>query len=366
MNRIEFSPRPLALTSRRVWRPFIGGRELDRLAGLANPRDGHFSEEWLLSTVPANNPGRNDSASGLTCIAGEEAAGEGKLSLAELLESNPAAFLGPAHAARFGANPGLLVKLIDSRDRLRLQVHPDPTAARDLFQTEFGKTESWHVLGLRDDGAEAPRLYLGFREGITAERWKEAFFRQDRDEMFSLLHSFRPEVGETYFIPGGLPHAIGAGCLIAEVQEPSDLTVRLERTVPGGPTLSDAAMHQGLGFERMFECFHYEGRSEAATLAAYRVHPKVISENTDYKVECLVGGETTASFGLERLDIVKEMTLAAAGVFSGLYVVEGLAAIKYGDFELAAGCHGQFFLPPLGGPVVVVNRGGGKVRVLRD
>lgn len=357
---------PLAVDSSRVWRPFVGGRELDRLAGLPNPADGHFSEEWLLSTVPAVNPGRDEPDAGLSFFRESVPGITGRICLADAIAADPGAFLGVMHADLYGEEMGVLVKLIDSRDRLRLQVHPDKAMARRLFGTEFGKTECWHVLGLRGDGDEPPRLYLGFREGISREAWRDAFARQDREAMFSMLHAFVPSVGETYVIPGGVPHAIGAGCLVAEVQEPSDMTIRLERSVPGGPTLSDEAMHQGLGFEAMFDCFYYDGRSQEETLACFRIEPRPVAANESYRVECLVAHDQAAGcFAMERIDVATEARLAPSPAFSGLYVAEGVAALRLGGVEILAKKHEQFFLPPSSDALIIANRAESGTRLLR-
>lgn len=357
---------PLAVDSSRVWRPFVGGRELDRLSGQANPADGHFSEEWLLSTVQAVNPGRDEDDAGLSFLQESVPGITGRISLADAIGADPGVFLGEMHEELYGEEMGVLVKLIDSRDRLRLQVHPDKAMARHLFGTEFGKTECWHVLGLRDDGDEPPRLYLGFREWISRDAWQDAFLRQDREAMFSMLHAFEPSVGETYLIPGGVPHAIGAGCLITEVQEPSDVTVRLERSVPGSPTLSDEAMHQGLGFEAMFDCFYYDGRSQEETLACFRIEPHALVSDERYKVERLVTHRQAADcFAMERIDVTTEAILAPSPAFSGLYVVEGNAALRLGDTEIAARRHDQFFLPPFSEAMSIANRAEGGARFLR-
>jgi mannose-6-phosphate isomerase len=102
-------------------------------------------------------------------------------------------------------------------------------------------------------------IYLGFKEGITKEKWQELFEKQDVDGMLGCLHKFPVQKGDLWFVAGGVPHAIGGGSLMIELQEPSDLMVIPERVTPSGITLADSKLHGGLGFSKMFDCFEYKG-----------------------------------------------------------------------------------------------------------
>ena len=73
---------------------------------------------------------------------------------------------------------------------------------------------------------EKPCIYLGFKRGVTRERWKELFDKQDLDGMLDSLERFDVKAGDTILIEGGMPHAIGAGCFLVEIQEPTDFTIR--------------------------------------------------------------------------------------------------------------------------------------------
>lgn len=112
----------------------------------------------------------------------------------------------------------ILIKLIDARLRLSIQVHPNDEQAR--AEGQFGKNEMWYILEA-DPGAF---LYLGFREEIT----KEEFRRRIGDGTLpDVLNKVYVHPGEVYFIPAGTLHAIGAGIVIAEIQQNSDLTYRV-------------------------------------------------------------------------------------------------------------------------------------------
>ena len=122
----------------------------------------------------------------------------------------------------FGASAAdfpLLVKFIDAGDRLSVQVHPDDAYAARV-ENDRGKTEMWHILAA-DEGSE---LICGLREGITREAFAEAARAGDPERALAHI-PVRP--GETYFIPAGLPHAIGKGILLAEIQQNCDLTYRI-------------------------------------------------------------------------------------------------------------------------------------------
>ncbi len=102
-----------------------------------------------------------------------------------------------------------------------------------MLGSAFGKTESWYILGGREINGEKSAIYLGFREGVTEEIWKELFLKQDIQGMLSNLHRFEVNPGDAFIIYGGVPHAIGSGCFLMEVQEPTDYTMRVEKVTPG-------------------------------------------------------------------------------------------------------------------------------------
>lgn len=115
--------------------------------------------------------------------------------------------------------PDILVKLIDARDRLSLQVHPDDTYAAHHHQSR-GKTEMWYVLDA-EPGAE---LICGFEKDMTTEEFAAHIQNGTADKVVA---HFPVRAGDVFFIPAGTVHAIGAGILVAEVQQNSDLTYRV-------------------------------------------------------------------------------------------------------------------------------------------
>ncbi|MCL2001673.1 MAG: class I mannose-6-phosphate isomerase [Planctomycetes bacterium] len=357
MRRCEY---PLKVGGERVWRSYPGGRELDRLHGAANPVDANFPEEWMLSVTRAVNQDREHLEEGICYLDGIQE----RISLKQLIEQHPVEMLGAAHADEYGAALGVLVKLLDSLDRLVIQVHPDQATARRLFNSRFGKTECWHIMELRRDGRE-PCIYLGFRPGISPAAWKGAFHRQDTGAMLGMMNRILPRPGETYIVPGGEPHAIGPGCFIIEIQEPTDLTIRLERIAPGGIRLNDAAMHQGLGFDRMFECFHYTGKSAEEAAAAWRLPMRVVDETPSCRTETLVGYADTPCFRMDRLSVTGPTLVAKQDVFSGLYVKNGSGWIECGGETLPLARNDQVFLPAACKEFIINSGGEAGLEILR-
>lgn len=116
-------------------------------------------------------------------------------------------------------DPRLLIKFLFTTEKLSVQVHPDDAYAR-LHHNSLGKTEMWHVLAA-EPGAQ---IAAGFRETITPERLREASLS---GEIENLLQWQFARPGDTFYIPAGTVHAIGAGLTICEIQQHSDVTFRL-------------------------------------------------------------------------------------------------------------------------------------------
>lgn len=235
------------LTGERVWRTYVGGKGLDIIDKREAASDGHFPEEWMFSTVEARNSGRENLVEGLCKIKNSDEL------FIDWLKKHPEE-LGKEHIDKFGTTLGILLKLIDSKERLTVQVHPTKEKARELFNSQFGKTECWYVIATRNTKS---CIYLGFKPGVTREYFEELFEKEDNKKMLNCLNKIIVKPGDTYLVCGGVPHAIGSGCLIAEVQEPTDYTIRVERTTPSGFRINDFMCHQGLGFKKMFECFDF-------------------------------------------------------------------------------------------------------------
>ena len=160
-------------------------------------------ESWEAS---AHKNGKSVAANG--AYAGKD--------LAALTEEFGKEFLGTRVE---GSEFPVLFKLIDARDKLSVQVHPNDEYARKA-ENDNGKTEMWTVIGCE----EGAGLYLGFDKPITKEEYAERIKNNTLEEVLKFVPA---ELGRSYFLPAGLVHAIGAGLVIAEIQQSSDSTYRV-------------------------------------------------------------------------------------------------------------------------------------------
>ncbi|MEN6314825.1 MAG: class I mannose-6-phosphate isomerase [Clostridiaceae bacterium] len=352
--------RPLKLFPTRTWRTYTGGKLLDELHGIYDTSDGHFPEEWIMSVVSARNTGREQYRhEGLSFLDSSD------ITLKELIETNGTELLGKRHVIKNGMQTGVLVKLIDSAERLTIQVHPDKEMSGRLFQSAFGKTECWHILGGREINGENPCIYMGFKPGITCEEWKRIFQKQDIPRMLDCLHRFEVKEGDTFLIHGGIPHAIGAGCLLVEIQEPTDYSIRTERVTPAGYQVSDFMCHQGLGFEQMFECFHYTGYDKEETYKKWHIDLRMTCKSSGFKEYELVGYRETPCFRMVKLEIRRNYELHTDGTFSGLYMLSGNGTFSANNVKYNAEQGDQFFIPAAVDRCMIENCGDRPINAIR-
>src|ERR671930_1940564 len=225
---------PLRLEPTRVYRFYRGGAQLARFRS-GEAEDGSFPEDWVCSVTGATNPGRQQADEGLTRLE------DGRL-LRDAVAQEPEAWLGPAHVERFGVTTGLLVKLLDPAERILVHTHPDRAFAASHLGSEFGKTEAWIVLATREGAGEA---FVGLREAVEPAEYREWIERQDVERLLASLNHVPLRAGDVVYVPAGVPHSIGGGMLIAELQEPTDFSLVCEwRGFPVRP----ADAHLGLGW----------------------------------------------------------------------------------------------------------------------
>lgn len=230
----------------RVYRFCKGGALIGRLRGEPED-DGFYPEDWVGSTVEAINPGRDELGAGLARLA------DGRL-LRDVVAADPEHWLGKRHVERFGVNTGLLVKLLDAAERLPVHAHPNRPFARAHFGSAFGKTEAWIVVATREPQAD---LWVGLRDEVSPETYRDWINRQDTGALLESLHRISVSAGDIVFVPAGLPHAIGAGVLIAELQEPTDYSIICEWD--GFPIRAEDS-HLGLGWNVAFHALDLSPR----------------------------------------------------------------------------------------------------------
>ncbi|WP_447636238.1 type I phosphomannose isomerase catalytic subunit [Flavobacterium microcysteis] len=163
-------------------------------------------ESWELSTVSGD----------ISRVA--EGGYRGKL-LSDLLSQYPEEILGEAVHKKFGTEFPLLFKFIDAKDDLSIQVHPNDELAKKRHNS-FGKTEMWYVMQADEDA----RIVVGFKEKSS----KEKYLKNLEDKtLLSILEEIPVKKGDVFFLETGTIHAIGAGIVIAEIQQTSDITYRV-------------------------------------------------------------------------------------------------------------------------------------------
>jgi mannose-6-phosphate isomerase len=190
---------------------YRGDGRIDRLRGTSGHPDR--PEDWIGSVTARFGTGTD----GMTRLA------DGSL-LASAVAADPAAWLGAEHVARYGSDTGLLVKLLDAGQRLPVHVHPDGRFAAEHLARPHGKTEAWIVLEAEPGAA----VHLGFNRDVGADELAGWARGQDVPSLLAATNRVPVAAGDSVLCPAGTPHAIGAGILVLELQEPADLSVLLE------------------------------------------------------------------------------------------------------------------------------------------
>ena len=194
---LQFNP----ILKERIW----GGTKLKTLFN--KPITSNITgESWELSDVKGD----------VSVVSNGEYQGK---SLTELLETYPDELLGTQVHERFGKQFPLLFKFLDAREDLSIQVHPNDELAKERHNS-FGKTEMWYVM----QADENARIIVGFEEKSSPDQYLKSLEEQT---ILGLLHTVDAKKGDVFFLETGTVHAIGAGLVIAEIQQTSDITYRI-------------------------------------------------------------------------------------------------------------------------------------------
>lgn len=197
-----------------------------------------------------------------TCVHGSESLGltvlqDGRL-LRDAIAADPEGFLGPDHVTKLGADPALLVKLLDAGERLPVHCHPGRDFSRRHLGSRYGKTEAWAIIGT---GPEGGVVHLGFADGVPREQLRQWVAEQDTNGLLAAMNELAVRPGEVWLVPAGIPHAIGEGLLIVELQEPTDFSILLEwRDFPIDGSTDG---HLGLGFDTALDAVDRSRWSQA-------------------------------------------------------------------------------------------------------
>ena len=197
MYPLQFEP----ILKDRIW----GGEKLKTV--LNKPIVSSITgESWELSTVEGD----------VSVVANGVLKGK---SLTELIDTLPNEILGTKVYAQFGKQFPLLFKYLDAREDLSIQVHPNDELAKARHNS-FGKTEMWYIMQADADA----RIIVGFKEDSSKEEYVENL---NNKTLVSILDDVKVNAGDVFFLETGTVHAIGAGLVVAEIQQTSDITYRL-------------------------------------------------------------------------------------------------------------------------------------------
>lgn len=334
----------ILLPPNRVWRTYPGGATLDRIAGAPEPRDSNMAEDWIGSVTASTIPGREHLREGVSQVL----VGGERRDLRELIESDPEYFLGRAHVARYGHAPMLLVKFLDSAVRLHFQVHPSREFARRVLNSPLGKTEAYHVLGVRP-GVTQAYAYLGFQHPPTREELKRWIETQDVAALERCFDKIPVQPGDTLLIPGGFPHALGEGVFMIEIQEPTDFAVRYEFE-RAGYVLPEAARFMGRDVDFGLSMIDFTAYPREVIDRDHRLQPRRLREfdGGSWQDE-LIGPENTPCFRVRKTHLRGAVTKSEESFYIGI-VTEGACTATVGDETFQLNCYDKFFCPAgLGG-----------------
>lgn len=253
--------------------------------------------------------------------------------LEELIEVYMGDLVGDRVYEKFGVEFPLLIKYIDACDNLSIQVHPNDTTAKERHNA-YGKTEMWYMV---DAGPEA-ELILGFQKDTDKNEYL-AHLRQN--SLPDLLNVEKVKKGDCFFIPAGTVHAICKGCLIAEIQQTSDITYRIydydRRDKNGTP--------RELHTELATDVINFSAQKEHA------VHYHIHENHTEELVSCNYFTTNILKFDKEVEKDYMEIDsfviyMCLEGNFSIVYDIDQFVKVSKGETVLVPACFKDIFLIP--------------------
>ncbi|MEG1613717.1 MAG: mannose-6-phosphate isomerase [Clostridia bacterium] len=327
VNLKKLISEPIFFERNRVFRVYLGGLSYGDIFDTDEKSDTMFPEEWVASKVRAINPKYFGARDGVSVIKGTN------IYFDDLLSKYSDKLLG-------GRKYDCLVKFLDSAIRLPLQVHPTPEFSKKYFNISYGKTEAWLVIATRPNA----KIFFGFNDKISVAKLSELEEKSlvEKDIMSSVLASVDAKVGDIYLIRAGLVHAIGAGCTIIEIQEPTDFTIQPENWC-GNYKISEEEKYIGLSKHTALSCFNFDLYGQKAVSSA-KITPKLEIDTLSYKKENLITYDDTPCFSLNRHTLSKG-SLVMNYAPSVWITLSGEAIISYGDYKKQVKKGDYWFLP---------------------
>lgn len=322
---------PIFFERNRVYRIYLGGKQYTKLFendGYDDGTDNYFPEEWIASKVKAINPRYFGKRDGVSVVKDTD------IFFDDLLNEYKAELLGDRKY-------DCLVKFLDSAIRLPFQVHPTKDFSKKNFNSEYGKTEAWLVVETRENA----KLYFGFKDKITKEELSalEEKSEIEKDVMGNLLYGVDVKVGDVWLIKAGLIHALGAGCTVIEVQEPTDFTIQPERWC-GDYHISYEEEYIGLDKSTALDAINYDIYGDNAVAYA-RVNPQVTVNTSKYIKEELITYKDTPCFAENRHTVKNGGSFIMDYAPSVYICLSGEAVIKGNNYERKIKRGDYFYLP---------------------
>ena len=330
-------PKALRLGDNRVWRTYLGGSTLDRISGRAECADTHFPEDWILSATRAVNAGREDIVEGESHVL----LPDGAAPLSDVLKRWPEEMLGAKHLARFGTDPRFLLKYLDSSVRLHIQCHPTIPFAKKFLNSDSGKSEAYYILGIRPE-AEG-YIYLGLQRPPERAAFRKMIVEQNIPELLGCFDKIPVRPGDAFFVPGGLPHAIGEGVFMIELMEPTDLAVRIEFE-RGGYVLPEKARFMGRGVDFALDMFDFRARSVADIRRDQFVTPAPLPIAGNGIRSSLFDRRCTECFRAEEIALTGDAAMENDS-FRVLIVTDGAGILSADDAELELRQYDRVLIP---------------------
>ncbi len=332
---------PFKFKPNRIWRVYRGGAMIDNIRNEAATADGNYPEDWIASTVLANNPQIMKAGEGISTVMldGRE------MPFSELVRNKPVELFGSAHMDQFGMDTGFLTKLLDSAVRLPLQAHPDRKTAKLIYGSPYGKTEAWIVLETREINGEEPYLIMGFNESLDEKNFSREALSGEFSGGLKMCHKHPVKPGNVLLIEGGMVHAIGPGVFLVEIMEPTDLVVQPELYC-GTQRLSDQERFGKTDPETAMKVFDFQPMSRKEAWNRCVMIPKTIMKQADSRLIQLIDPGRTRYFGAAMLKLRDQFTYdnpfrrAAAGI-----AVRGDFVIHSDGKEFDINQGNTFFVP---------------------
>lgn len=324
----------------RVRRSYKGGYCLDLLEEKKECVDSFYPEDWIASTIHAVNDNiqENEKNAGISEI---NLNGSSML-FTQLLEEYGDLILGEEHIAVYGKTIPFLQKFLDSAARLHFQIHPDIPFAQKHLNSNYGKSEGYLILSTRKE--QDSYIYLGFRRVPSQEEFKRIIIDQDIAELEQLFNKIPVQSGDVFFIPGGLPHAIGAGLMVLEIMEPTDFTFLPEFT-RDGVTLSERKKYMGLDLDTCLEAVDYTCYTPEEIKAKFMIEPYIEKTNQFFCVENLFPF-SNSPFNAKKKKVFDNYEERACAIkWEICIVIKGKGEIYYDSEMIEIKAGDKFFVP---------------------